>query len=369
VARRLTVLQLLPALRSGGVEQGVLELGAELARRGHRSLVVSGGGRMVSELERGGSEHIRWSIARKSPLVFLLVPRLRRLLREREVDILHARSRLPAWVAYLAWRSMPAGHRPRFLTTVHGLYSVSRYSSVMTRGERVIAVSDCVRDYLIQNYPGMEASHIRVIPRGVDHRQFPYGYAPSAAWIGRWQAEFPQLRQRRLLTLPGRLTRLKGHADFIRLLASLKARGVEVHGLIVGALDPRRQHYVVELRELASAQGVDQLTFTGQRSDMREIYAVSELVLSLSRKAESFGRTVLEALTLGVPVAGYAHGGVGEILARIYPQGAIPVGDDAALLERVAALLEQSQRPPPQQAYTLDAMLVRTVGLYEELCP
>ena len=153
MAERMTVLQMLPALESGGVERGTVEIAAALVRAGHRALVMSAGGRLVPELEALGAEHIPLPVGRKSLLTFRHVSRVRRLLRERGVDVLHLRSRLPAWVGWLAWRGLPAVERPRLVTTVHGFYTVGRYSSVMTRGERVIAVSESVRDYILENYP------------------------------------------------------------------------------------------------------------------------------------------------------------------------------------------------------------------------
>lgn len=365
--RKLTVLQLLPSLESGGVERGTLEVANELVRRGHRSLVISGGGRMVAALERGGSTHINWDIGAKSPWTLRYVPRLRRLMKEQRVDIVHARSRMPAWVAYLAWRGMDAARRPRFITTVHGLYSVNRYSAVMTKGERIIAVSNTARDYLLKNYPQVDPQRIEVIPRGVDPTEFPYGYKPSNEWLAAWYAQFPQLQRKFVLTLPGRLTRLKGHDDFIDLIARLKRDGLPVHGLIVGGEDPKRKAYARALRARVIAEGLsDTITFTGQRDDMRDIYVASNLVLSLSSKPESFGRTVLEALSLGVPVVGYAHGGVGEILNTIFPSGAFTIGDLAAMAVRIRDWTPAS--PVIQTTlFTLRNMLDATMVLYAML--
>lgn len=362
---RLTVLQLLPSLESGGVERGTLEVANELVRRGHRSLVISGGGRMVAALARGGSTHINWDIGAKSPWTLRYVPRLRRLMKEQRIDIVHARSRMPAWIAYLAWRGMDAARRPRFVTTVHGLYSVNRYSAVMTKGERIIAVSNTARDYLLENYPQVDPQHIEVIPRGVDPAEFPYGYKPSGDWLAAWYAQFPQLQDKFVLTLPGRLTRLKGHDDFIELIACLKRDGLAVHGLIVGGEDPKRKAYARALRERVIAAGLsDTITFTGQRDDMRDIYAASNLVLSLSSKPESFGRTVLEALSLGVPVVGYAHGGVGEILRTVYSPGAVPFHYPGKLRSTVEQLVAALPVVPVHQGYSLSNMLDRTIGLY-----
>ncbi|MGE0378882.1 MAG: glycosyltransferase, partial [Planctomycetaceae bacterium] len=192
---------------------------------------------------------------------------------------------------------------------------------------------------------------------------------PGADWLAQWNKTYPHLRGRKLLTLAGRITRLKGHMDFLDLLAGLRADGVDAYGLIVGEQDPRRALYAAEVHQQASELGLlPNVTFTGHRSDIREIYAISSAVLSLSTKPESFGRTALEPLALGVPVVGYDHGGVGEILRTVYPQGAVPRGDAAALRRRVAALLgERPTTVPPFTHFRLHEMLDREIALYERL--
>ena len=365
---RLSVAQLLPALSGGGVERGTLEVARELVQCGHRSIVISAGGRLTPELVSDGSEHLAWPLGAKSPLVLRWVWPLRRWLAEQRITIMHARSRLPAWIGWLAWRGMDPATRPHFVTTVHGLYSVSRYSAIMTRGERVIAVSETVRDYLRHHYPELQAERIQVISRGVDPAEFPYRYRPSAAWLADWHRPYPQLRDASVLILPGRLSRLKGHEDFIELIARLRACGWPVRGLIVGGVEPRRQRYADQLRRAVQAKGLDEvIRFTDHRADMREIYAVSTLVLSLSSQPESFGRTVLEALSLGTPVVGYDHGGVGEILARMYPAGLVPLGDLDALTARVIDLLIAAPPVPPEPVFPLQRMLDETLALYESL--
>ncbi len=367
--RALTVVQLLPALEGGGVERGTLEVAAELVRRGHRALVISAGGRLTEALRAAGAEHIAWPIGAKSPAALRWVRPLRALLHREGVDILHARSRLPAWIGWLAWRGMDPRTRPRLVTTVHGLYRVNAYSAVMTRGERVIAVSEAARDYLVAGYR-VAPERIRVIPRGVDRGEWPYGYRPPPEWLARWRAGPAPPAGARVLTLPGRLTRLKGHEDFLDLLVRLQDAGHAVHGLIVGGTEGRRARYAAALARAARARGLDgAVTFLGHRADVREIYAVSDLVLSLSRRPESFGRTVLEALSLGVPVAGYDHGGVGEILARVYPAGRVPAGDLAALAATVGTLLRAPPPVPREHPYTLGRMLADTLDLYVQSAP
>ncbi len=367
-ARALTVLQLLPALESGGVERGTLEIGAGLVRAGHRSLVVSAGGQLVSRLTGQGSEHFQWPIGRKSLWTLRLVRRLRKFVVANKVDILHARSRLPAWIAYLAWRGMPAQSRPHFVTTVHGLYSVSRYSSVMTRGEAVVAVSEAAQRYVLEHYPDTDARRVHLIERGIDPKTYPFAYRPPDSWMARWYHEFPFLLERQVLTLPGRITRLKGHVDFLKLLAKLVQADLPVYGLIVGDEDPQRAGYMREVQRLVKKLGLENaLTFTGYRLDLRDILAVSNIVFSLSGKPESFGRTVQEALSLGIPVVGYDHGGVGSTLAKAYPLGRVPPGDFVALEATTRQLLERPVEVPPFSFPTVQDMVDRTLALYQEL--
>jgi len=367
-SRPLTVLQVVPALHAGGVERGTLEVAGELVRRGHRSMVLSAGGRLVDQLEREGSRHLTRSVGAKSPLTLRHVGFVRRLLARGEIDIVHAASRIPAWVTLLAWRQLPEDVRPQFVTSLHGLHSVSRFSAVMTRGEAVIAVSDTIRNYILENYP-TPAERIRVICRGVDSTQFPLGFRPSDFWMTDFFQQFPRAENRRLVTLPGRITRLKGHDDFIRLIGKLIETGHPVHGLIVGGEHPRKRRFGEELRQLVRSLKLEEhITMTGHRADMKEIYAISDLVLSLSSRPESFGRTVLEALNLGTRVAGYSHGGVGEILGATFKAGLIPPGNQEELCNRVRQLLETSAPAvAPVTQFRLADMLDQTIRLYEEL--
>lgn len=370
----LKVLQLLPALDGGGVERGTLEIARALVAAGHESVVLSKGGRLVEQLEHEGSRHVALDLGRKSPATFLRFRRLRRLFEAGRFDVVHARSRLPAWVAWLAWRGMPANARPHFVTTVHGMHSVSRYSAIMCAGERVIAVSDTVRDHILRHYPPsrwpqLTDERITVIPRGIDPAEFPRDHQPPDAWLARFHAEFPQIAGRKVLTLPGRLTRLKGHHDFITLVGRLLAQGLDVVGLIVGGEDPKRPGYAKEIRERVRAEDLaERILFTGHRSDVREIYAISDCVLSLSSTPESFGRTVLEPLAMGRPVVGYAHGGVAEVLGELFPQGAVAKGDVGAAAGRVADVLEA--RTPVvghNSRFLLGDMQAQTLRLYAAL--
>jgi len=366
---RLTVVQLLPALQSGGVERSTLEIAQALVRAGHRAIVVSAGGRLVEPLLASGAEHLTLDIGRKSLLTLRHVPALRRLFDELGADIVHARSRLPAWLAWHALRGLPDSRRPRFVTTVHGLNSPGRYSGVMTYGERVICVSRTVHDYVMQHYPQTDPSKLRTIARGIDMAQFPRRPRVDRQARARAEAEVPALRGGGpLLLLPGRGTRLKGHVDGLRLLATLRAEGSEARLWLPGAREAGREDYLAELTAEAQRLGVaEAIAFTAPTARIAEAYAASDLVLQLSRKPEAFGRTVLEALAVGRPVLGWGHGGVGELLGELQPGGAVAPFDAAALAGRAAELLAQPPPPPARIPYTLQAMQDSTLKVYAEL--
>jgi glycosyltransferase involved in cell wall biosynthesis len=367
--RRLTVVQLLPALQSGGVERSTLEIASALVRAGHRAIVVSAGGRLVPTLEAFGAQHVTLAIGRKSLRTLGQLLPLRRLFEREQPDIVHARSRLPAWLGWGALRGLPKQARPHFVTTVHGLNSPGRYSAIMTGGERVICVSDTVRRYVLQHYPQTDPARLRVIPRGLDPTQFPRAPWPDAAMRAQVAGQFHALGGTGpLLLLPGRGTRLKGHADGLQLLAALRADGLDARLWLPGAREPGREAYIAELEALAAQLGIaGAVAFTPPTARIAQAYAASDLVLQLSRKPESFGRTVIEALSVGRPVLGWAHGGVGELLAQLQPSGAVTPFDDAALAAAARALLATPPSLPATMPYTLSAMQDATLSLYQEL--
>jgi len=352
--RRLTVVQLLPALASGGVERSTLEIGAALVAAGHRSLVVSAGGPLVAALEAAGSEHLSLDIGRKSPSSLRHVASLRRLFAAQGADIVHARSRLPAW---LAWHALGAKHspHPHFVTTVHGLNSPGRYSGIMARGERVVCVSESVRAHVLRHWPSTPPERLCVIERGVDPAAFPRQPLPQRA------------DRQRVLLMPGRGTRLKGHASAIDLLARVRAAGIDASLWLPGAVEAGREHYLEELRARARALGVlAQLRPEAPIEDMPGAYRQADLVLQLSSKPESFGRTVVEALCSGRAVVGWDQGGVGELLRRYFPPGLVPTGDTEQLLAATLRALDASA-PEPIHPTTLQQMQSRTLEMYGTL--
>ena len=362
----MKVVQILPELNAGGVERGTLEVGKYLVDQGHESIVISNGGRLVTQLEAEGSRHITLPVHKKRLSSLKQVKVLRRLFKEERPDVIHLRSRLPAWLAWIAWRKMDPLTRPRLVTTVHGFYSVNAYSRIMTRGEQVICVSNSVKDYVLENYPDVPENKLTVIHRGVDPVMFPYGFKPTPEWLEMWQQQYPQLEGKYVITLPGRITRWKGQLDFIKVIAGLKEKEIPVHGLIVGDPHPNKLEFLKEVKAEIQSAGLEQdVTLVGHRSDLREVMAVSDVVVSCSTDPEAFGRVTLEALSIGKPVAAYAHGGVDEQLDAMLPSGKIKVGDVANTTTLLEKWIQNLGQPKQSNLFELQQMLSRTLTVYE----
>ncbi len=361
------VVQVLVSLNLGGSELVAIELAEHLVSAGHQATVVAAHGPLQNRLDASGAAHLDWPVGRKRLSTLGYVSRLADWIRQHRPDVIHAHSRLPAWICRLALRRLKPEQRPVFITSMHGHYSVNRYSAVMASGDYVVAVSDHIRAYTLHNYPVADEQRVRTIHGGTSPQAFPFGYRPTAEWTSRMLNEFPQLRGQRLLCLPGRLSRYKGHGDFIELIAALAGEFPDVHGVVVGKAKPGSR-FRSELEGLAERHGVLQrITFVGARLDMADWMASSELVFSLcSDPPEAFGRTVPEALHLGTPVIGWNHGGVQEVLQTMFPAGAVEPDNPAALLDKAREFLRQPPRVAPSRAFLLETSMRQTEQLYRD---
>ena len=365
---QLTVIQTLPALNVGGVERGTLEIAAALVKKGHRSIVVSAGGRLVQQLVDQGSEHIALPIGEKSLFTLRHIYKLRDILSAENASILHARSRFPAWISYLAWKSMAPDLRPHFVTTVHGPYTVNSYSKIMTKGERVIAISEYIRDYILKNYPQTDEKKIQVIHRGVSPQEYPYGYQPDNQWLLDWNKQFPQLSGKFIITLPARVTRWKGHEDFLEIIRQALARKLPIHALVAGGPHNGKESFFHAIQDTAQKISIaDHITFLGHRDDLKNILAVSDVVFSLAKEPEAFGRTALEGLSIGKPVIAYDHGGAAEVLREMFPEGRITPHDINAACDRLERFFNSTPLVKQHNPFTLDRMQTDTINLYESL--
>ena len=364
---RITVMQLLPDLNSGGVEKSTIEMAQALIEKGHRAIVVSAGGTLVPQLEAIGAEHITMDIGRKSFATLKLVTPLRELILREKPDIVHARSRLPAWIGWLALKKLPRKERPLWITTVHGLNSPSFYSKIMTSGDKVIVVSNVVRDYVLKHYKGLDVTKLVVVPRGINPEKYPLRTMGEGKEARALLAEtIPEIGgDGPLLLMPGRGTRLKGHHVAIEVTRKLRDQGVDARLWLLGTDDPVRAAYVNELRALVRRlQLEDFVAITEYVPDVAQALSASRVVLQLSRKPEAFGRTVIEALSTGRPVVGWNHGGVGEILGALYPQGLVRAFDANELAEKTMESLDADYWRKSEIPYTLSAMQEATLRVY-----
>jgi len=367
------VLQVVPSLVSGGVERGTVDLAGALVAAGWTAYVASAGGPMEKELARAGAQHITLPLASKNPLVIRRNGKaLAEIIRRCKIDIVHARSRAPAWSAWSAARATGR----RFVTTFHNAYDADlplkhRYNSVMARGDRVIAISQFVGEHVAEVY-GVGADRLCTIPRGVDLARFD----PRRVW-GQQVAELA-LRWRvpdgfAVVMLPGRLTRWKGGLDFIEAIGRLVRK--DVCGVLVGG----QQHRGFR-RELEMA--IERLRLAGRfrivedYRDMPTAYALADVVVSASTDPEGFGRVIVEAQAMGRPVVATDHGGARE---TIQPSTGwlVPPRDPAALAIAIDEALALDQdgraafgrraRAQVAAGYTREIMCARTIEVYEEL--
>lgn len=361
----LRIVQLLPALNEGGIERGVVELNREFVERGIESVVVSSGGRLVPEIERHGGRHVTLDVAAKNPLTFpSRVLRLRRAFRELQPSVVHARSRVPAWLCVLANRC------PRFpfVTTVHGLNSVNPYSRVMTFGDRVICVSEVVSAHVQQHYR-LDPARITVIQRGVDLNLFDPARADTD-FIEQFRTKH-RLENRKVIMSVGRITWLKDYESFIEAIAKVRETRPEVVGVIVGGVVPEKRRYFGDLRARVARSGLqDGVVFAGSQSRMPELYALADVLVNASLKMGNMGRTVAEALAMNTPVLATTEKGLRNLVRDGVNGYVINTHDPADLASKMLRALELSRdgvRETIPREYTLDCMVEQTLEVYRDL--
>ena len=357
----MRVLQLVPELNQGGVERGTVDMVSALVTAGHEAFVVSAGGQMVEEIETLGGTHINLPIHKKHIKTLFVISKLVHLVNKIRPDIIHVRSRIPAWLNCLSM--LRYKHKPIVITTFHGLYSVSSYSKVMTKADLVIAISNTVKAHILKHYR-LHPAKITLIPRGCDTDVLQPGPL-SDAWLSSWYKAFPQTKGKKILSLVTRLSEKKGIDYFIRLLSKLDDTH---HGIIVGSLTHCKPKLLASLKALVLDLGLtNKITFCDMRQDVGNIYNLSDITFALKIEPEAFGRTVIEAIQMKTPVVGWDLGGVAESLSELFPEGLVPLKDEAALLETTKNLLMNPNLKPRKNTYTKAKMVAQTLMVYEAL--
>ncbi len=293
----MKIVQLIPELNEGGVERGVVELSRELVKHGFESVVISNGGKLVNQLEKNGVLHIELDICSKN--IFNApwrIFKLYRTLQTLKPDILHVRSRVPAWMVFFAniLLKLP------IVSTVHGFNSVNKYSAIMVKADQIICASSFLVDHIIKHFHASQAK-IHIIPRGID-----FDYFNTEALDTQFMEAFKQkydLSKKYIILHVARITHWKDQATTIRAFLELRSQRNDIKLFFVGGIDPKRVSYYEELQTLVTnSKYAEDIVFLGSQSKMKELYSLADLTISASTKPETFGRANVESLAMGVPL-------------------------------------------------------------------
>ena len=359
----MKILQVTAALEQGGVERGTAEMAAFIVSQGAQSFVASQGGRLVEDLEKLGTKHFSLPLARRNPLTILYSAfKLQKLIRGEKIDLVHARSRAPAWAVFFACKLTGV----KMVTTFHGTHRIQNrvkklYNSVMVRGDRVIAISTFIKNHILQNYVIREEL-IDVAPRGFN----PVLFTPDL--INSEQRY--ELKQRlnlsdevKVISMPGRLTRWKGQLLFLEALGKIKE--LPWQALFIGGAG-KKTAYEKELKIAVHNLGLeDRVLFLGDQRDIVPYYAISDLVVSASTEPEAFGRVAVEAQAMAKPIIASAHGGSLETVKDGKTGWLFSNGNSADLADKLRHALSKgvdlinvgaSGRQWVAENYTIDAM-------------
>ena len=369
------IMQVVPALNSGGVEQGVIDLNAAIVKAGGHSIVVSNGGTRVREIVKAGGTHIALPVHSKNPFIITAnIARLRKIIRDNNVDIVHACSRAPAWSAGRAVQGTSA----KYVTSVHSAHKITSslkrlYNSSLTKGERVIAVSHFLADYLEKNYQ-VDASKICVVHRGVALEKFhPNSVTPDRLIKIATQWRVPDGAA--VIMLPARLSRLKGHMFLIDAMQQLQRK--DFFCLFVGS-DIGNENYRKELETYIENSGLGgSVRIVSHCDDMPAAYMLATVVVTPSLEPEGFGRIAIEAQAMGRPLIATDHGGSQETILRDETGWLVQPGDINGLATALSEALSLDANQRAKLAtramshigahFTNESMCAGTLDVYAEL--
>ena len=309
--KQICLLQVLPHLNSGGLVSGAIEIANFVKAKGGKSILVSSGGFRENEVLKNNCISIHLPLDTKNPLtVYKNIKRLINIIEKYRVNIVHARSRAPAWSAYLATKKLNIS----FITTFHGTYGLEnflkkKYNEIMLKGRYVIAISKFIKEHIRIEYK--KTKNVYVVPRGINESFF----SPENVTAARIIATAKKIKTdefKKTILMPGRLTSWKGHEIAIRAISLLNDNNIK---LIVLGDSQNRISYKKKLKKLVAKLGLNNnVLFLEQTRDMPAFMMLADLVISCSTKPEAFGRTILEAQAMGRPVLAFNHGGSVELI-------------------------------------------------------
>lgn len=371
----MNIVQILPEMDEGGVEGETLDFAIYLAEKGHKSMVISAGGRLVSQLEDAGGVHITWPhIGEKSFRCLKYITRLRRFFLDEQVDVIHLRSRLPAWLGYLAWKMLPDERKPTLITTFHGFYSINCYSSIMTKGEYVVAVSQVIKDHILDHYK-VDDSRVEIIYGGSDLKAFnPGAVADERVNTLRDRWNIPR-DNTPVIILPGRLTQWKGQHVFINSLNLIKE--LSFYAVCIGEKD-EGSAYVQKLQKMIAEYGLqDKVHLAGHCSDIPAAMMLADVVVSASSsQPEAFGKVAIEAMAMGKPVIATKHGGsletvvenmTGWLVAPDDPEEMAAAIKNFVMNRKIAEGMGSRGRQRVLDHFSAERMCENTLSLYQKV--
>lgn len=356
----MRTLQILPSLEVGGVERGVIDLVRAMQKRGHSCVVISSGGELVGELNKIGVPHYTLPVHSKSLFSLSLVPKIAEIIQRERIDIVHARSRVPGWLGWLAARKTG---KP-FVTTCHGYYSNHFLSRVMGWGKRVIVISRVIGRHMIDDF-GVSPDRIRLIHRGIDFSHFPL-QAPQ---------ENSSRKTFRMIQV-GRFSPIKGQLEFLRAVHLLRHRFPNVEAWLVGSEGNGKTKYTKKIQETIHQLGLQSsVKLLGTRRDVAELIRQCDLLVLPTLVPEAFGRVIIEAGALGVPVVATRVGGVLDIVEHGKEGLLVPPGDVEAMSQAIFEVLTDRERSRKmalalqekvKTQFTIDLMTNQTLEVYQE---
>lgn len=371
------VLQVLPELGQGGVELGTIQIAEALTLEGIKNFVASQGGRMEHQLSNLGVKHFTLPLKSKNPFTILKnAKKLEEIIKKEGINIVHARSRAPAWSAYLAAKRAGV----HFITTFHGTYGLGPkgikkiYNKIMTMGEKVIVISSHIKRHVMEQYQVPE-DKLAFIHRCVDVEKFnPTTISEERLKTMIEQYDLPT--DKKIILLIGRLTHWKGQELLIDALAKLKARN-DFHCVFTGD-DQGRVKYTEGLFEkIRQYQMVGDYTFIRHTDDVPALMKASDIVVSASLDPEAFGRIAAEGEAMGKIVIASNIGGSLDnlkdgITGRHFKSGD---ADDLAAKINWALDLPEKERQKIAQAaenfvkenFTKQIMCAKTLAVYRDL--
>ncbi len=379
--KKITVIQLLPALESGGVERGTIDVAKALKHEGFEPIVVSKGGVLVYQLREAGITHITLPVGSKNPLtIFLNIGRLVKIIAQHKVDIVHARSRAPMWSAYFACKKT----KIKLVATVHGTYSLNFskwenfapkriYNQIMLKADRVIVVSNFIKTYLLKNYPGNFLERVTVIQRGADLNYFN-SKAVSNSRVIELMTKWHLPEDKKIILMPARFTAWKGHEFLIETLAKVKN---DFCCVLVGS-DHGHKAFRKKIEQLVVKKDLEgKVRIVGLCKDMQTAYSIAHLVVCPSIRPEAFGRVSIEAQALGKIIIATKIGGSLDTIVEDKTGFLVDVGDAQKFAELIDRVLEMSKTETDvigdaahkniEENFSNEKMCRLTLDVYREL--